>query len=167
MATHGSVGTFEPGTVDWSTYVEQLQYYFSANGVESADKKRSILLANCGPATFKLIRSLIAPCCKYRYNFLQRSGEAGAGILRAQAVCYCTAIQVQHQIQKPWRNDRHLRCCPPRTRRTLLIRRFALRDASGSPCLRRSARRHPKETPLRKRPNLRQGLHSRPGYRGC
>ena len=78
MATHGSVGKFEPGTVDWSTYVEQLQYYFSANGVEAADKKSSILLANCGPAIFKLIRSLLP----------------GAGILRAQAFCYCTAIQV-------------------------------------------------------------------------
>lgn len=59
MATHGSVGKFEPGTVDWSTYIEQLQYYFSANGVEAEDKKRSILLANCGPATYKLIRSLL------------------------------------------------------------------------------------------------------------
>ena len=59
MATHGTVSKFEPATEDWSTYIERLKYYFIANGVDTEDKKRSILLANCGPATFKLVRSLV------------------------------------------------------------------------------------------------------------
>jgi len=59
MATHGTVSKFQPGKEDWSTYVEQLNYYFAANGVTAEETKRSVLLANCGSSTFKLIRSLI------------------------------------------------------------------------------------------------------------
>lgn len=59
MAMHGSISEFKPGGKEaWSTYTERLGYYFEANGVQDAGKKRSILLAVCGPATFKLIKSL-------------------------------------------------------------------------------------------------------------
>ena len=33
MAMHGSVSKFQPGKKDWSTYVEQLNFYFIANSV--------------------------------------------------------------------------------------------------------------------------------------
>ena len=56
---HGTVSKFQPGRDDWSTYVEQLDFYFIANGVASEEQKRSVLLANCGSATFKLIKSLL------------------------------------------------------------------------------------------------------------
>ena len=59
MATHGTVSAFEPGKEDWSTYVERLNHYFVANGVEDAAKKRAILLTACGASTYKLIRSLL------------------------------------------------------------------------------------------------------------
>ena len=59
MAMHSSVSKFQPGKEDWSTYVEQLNFYFIANGVTTDEKKRSILLSNCGSATFKLIKSLL------------------------------------------------------------------------------------------------------------
>jgi hypothetical protein len=60
MATHSTVTRFQPGKDDWSTYIEQLNFYFIANGVtDAAKKKRSILLANCGSAAFKLIRGLL------------------------------------------------------------------------------------------------------------
>ena len=54
MAMHGSISEYtEPGGKEaWSTYTERLGYYFDANGVKDAGKKRSILLAVCGPATF-------------------------------------------------------------------------------------------------------------------
>ena len=56
---HGTVPPYVPSTEDWSAYIERLSHYFIANGVEDATKKRSILLANCGAATYKLIRSLL------------------------------------------------------------------------------------------------------------
>ena len=40
-------------------YVEQLTFYFAANGVTEDKQQSSILLANCGTATFKLIKSLL------------------------------------------------------------------------------------------------------------
>ncbi|KAL5486601.1 hypothetical protein EMCRGX_G019103 [Ephydatia muelleri] len=43
------------------SYCERVEQYFIANGISNADRKRAILLSVCGPATFKLIRSLIAP----------------------------------------------------------------------------------------------------------
>ena len=46
------------GKESWSTYTERLGYYFEANGVTDASKQRSILLSVCGPATFKLMKSL-------------------------------------------------------------------------------------------------------------
>ena len=59
MATHGTVSKFQPNKEDWSTYVEQLTFYFAANGVTEDKQQSSILLANCGTATFKLIKSLL------------------------------------------------------------------------------------------------------------
>jgi len=59
MATHGTVSQFHPQKESWTTYIERLNHYFVANDVEDVEKKRSILLSACGPATYKLIRSLV------------------------------------------------------------------------------------------------------------
>ena len=59
MATHGAVSSFDPSTEDWTTYTERMRHYFVANDVTDADKKRSILLSACGPATYKVIRNLV------------------------------------------------------------------------------------------------------------
>ena len=56
---HGNIAEFKLGGKEsWSTYTERLGYYFEANGVTDANKQRSILLSVCGPATFKLMKSL-------------------------------------------------------------------------------------------------------------
>lgn len=60
MALHGTLTQFDSTQEDWSAYVERLTHYFVANDVKDEAKKRSILLAACGPATYKLIRSLVA-----------------------------------------------------------------------------------------------------------
>ena len=61
MATaHGSMGTFDPEE-DWYSYVERLEQYCEANGIENAEKKRATLLSCCGPKTYGLIRGLVAP----------------------------------------------------------------------------------------------------------
>ena len=61
MAVHGNLGVFDRDLEDWASYCERVEQYFIANGISNADRKRAILLSVCGPATFKLIRSLIAP----------------------------------------------------------------------------------------------------------
>ena len=62
MATHGTMSEFKPaGKESWSNYTERLGHYFVANKVTDAEQKRAILLSACGPATFKLIKSLSDP----------------------------------------------------------------------------------------------------------
>ena len=62
MATHGSVGEFNPDREDWISYTERLTQYFVANGIsEEGVKRKAILLSSCGAATYQLIRNLVAP----------------------------------------------------------------------------------------------------------
>ena len=56
----GQVKEFDGGKEDWPQYVKRLEQFFIANGIEEG-KKRAVLLMAMGPATFKLLRSLIAP----------------------------------------------------------------------------------------------------------
>ena len=62
MATHGSVSAFEQSKEDWTSYVERLDFYFTANDVTIDVKKRAILLSACGASTYKLI------CMSHRSN---------------------------------------------------------------------------------------------------
>ena len=59
MATYGKIQPFNPASDEWTLYVEKLQFYFVANGIVNAVKKRSILLTVCADSTFKLLRSLV------------------------------------------------------------------------------------------------------------
>ena len=59
MTQHESVPEFHPSNEDWISYTERVQHYFTANDVTVEEKKRSILLSNCGATTYKLIRSLV------------------------------------------------------------------------------------------------------------
>ena len=61
MATHGLLFPFDISKDDWTSYVLKLEYYFEANNVTEAGKKKSILLAVCGPAAFRRISSLLTP----------------------------------------------------------------------------------------------------------
>ena len=59
MATHGSLSAFDSSKEDWSSCILRLKYYFEANEVTDSNKKKSILLSACGPATFRRIGSLL------------------------------------------------------------------------------------------------------------
>ena len=62
MATiHGSVGAFDSQVESWTSYTERLEQYFLANDVLVEEKKRAILLSNCGPQTYDLLKNLTAP----------------------------------------------------------------------------------------------------------
>ncbi len=60
IATHNiTLPPFDPASEDWTTYIERGNFYFAANDVIAGAKKRSIFLASCGTATYKLARSLV------------------------------------------------------------------------------------------------------------
>ena len=60
-AIHGSIGPFNSSAEDWTSYSERLQQYFIANDVNDDSKQRAILLSNCGPQTYQLLKSLLTP----------------------------------------------------------------------------------------------------------
>ena len=49
------------GEEDWLQYCERLEFYFVANGVEDAGKRKATLLAACGASTYKLMCDLVSP----------------------------------------------------------------------------------------------------------
>ena len=62
MATHGSIGEFNPAREDWVSYSERLIQYFVANGIsEDGPTRQAILLSSCGADTYQLICNLVAP----------------------------------------------------------------------------------------------------------
>jgi len=56
----GRVGEFDSTVESWQQYVERLGHFLDANGINDGNKKRSVLLSVVGPATYKLLTSLIA-----------------------------------------------------------------------------------------------------------
>ena len=61
VATLGRVDEFDGARDDWPQYVERLEHFFTANGIEDAEKKRSVLLTVIGAATYKTLRNILAP----------------------------------------------------------------------------------------------------------
>ena len=60
----GSIGQIDPfivGKDDWTLYVERLTEYLVANGIESKDKKRAVLVTLMGSQAYELLASLVAP----------------------------------------------------------------------------------------------------------
>ena len=58
---HGFLPEFVPGTEEWGSYVERAEHYFEANGVDTQETRRAVLLSSCGAPTYRLIRNLSTP----------------------------------------------------------------------------------------------------------
>ena len=58
---HRKVSTFDSNQEDWIDYVECLELYFVANGIEDPAKKRAILLNAAGPSIYHLVKTLAIP----------------------------------------------------------------------------------------------------------
>ena len=61
MATLGRIEQFNRESDDWPQYVERLNFYFEANAINAAAKKRAAFLTLVGPEVYKTLRSLVAP----------------------------------------------------------------------------------------------------------
>ena len=60
-ALFGSMNEFDPEKEEWTQYVERLDHFFVANGIENVEKKRAILSTVIGPTTYRLLRNLLSP----------------------------------------------------------------------------------------------------------
>ena len=63
MATlYGKLDEFDPSSgEDWTQYIKQMEYYFLANGITSADKQRAVLINAMGAKAYKTLQNLITP----------------------------------------------------------------------------------------------------------
>ena len=59
--TLGRVEDFDGNKDDWQQYVERLEHFFVANGIDGAEKKRAVFLSVIGPSTYKTLRNLLSP----------------------------------------------------------------------------------------------------------
>ena len=57
----GNLSEFILEKDDWNNYIEQMEFFFQANGIEESNKKKAILLSSCGSNAYKLFKSLAAP----------------------------------------------------------------------------------------------------------
>ena len=67
----GRIPEYDPFSVDWKEYSEQLEQFFLANDVDTSEKKRAILLSSCGSAAYSLFRNLVAPAAPKDKTFEQ------------------------------------------------------------------------------------------------
>ena len=57
----GKIDEFDRHKEEWPQYVERLGFFFIANSITTAEKKRAIFLSVVGAATYKVLRNLISP----------------------------------------------------------------------------------------------------------
>ena len=70
MAECSGIGEFSGKAADWDTYIERMENLFVAHDITNVGKKQAILLSECGAATYKVIRSLVAPRKPNKVDYL-------------------------------------------------------------------------------------------------
>ena len=55
----GRVEYYDSSKEEWTQYVERLEHFFAANGVDTDANKLSAFLAVIGPAVYKVLRKLL------------------------------------------------------------------------------------------------------------
>ena len=57
----GKIDEFDRLKEEWPQYSECVDHFFTANGIDDADRKKSAFLAMIGPVTYALLRNLVSP----------------------------------------------------------------------------------------------------------
>ena len=62
MATnYGRLNEYDSSKETWNNYVERLEYFFLANAIDDADKRKAILLSASRPEIYTLFRNFCSP----------------------------------------------------------------------------------------------------------
>ena len=61
VATFGKLTEYDPEQEEWRSYSERLEFFFTADDIKDAEKKKAILLSSSGSKTYKLFHGLTAP----------------------------------------------------------------------------------------------------------
>ena len=58
MSIVGAVGSFDPSTTQWLSYIEQMEEFFLANNIKDEREKVAILISS---QTYELLKDLCSP----------------------------------------------------------------------------------------------------------
>ena len=67
MSLLGRLDEFDGSKEDWPQYIERVNHFFAAIGIDDAGKK-SAFLSSVGPATYALVRNLVSPGISHMKN---------------------------------------------------------------------------------------------------
>lgn len=60
-ATIGTLVAYDHSSQSWEEYIEIIQHFFAANGINDANKQKSVLISAVGAETYSLMRNLVSP----------------------------------------------------------------------------------------------------------
>ena len=80
---------------NWDIYAEQLEYHCIANNIVDEQRKRAVLLAAMGTATFKIVKSLVSP-----EPLTSKTFEELVQMLRQHFVPQTSVIFKRHLFQR-------------------------------------------------------------------
>ena len=103
--TLGRVDEFDGTKDDWLQYIERLEHFFAANGIDDAAKKRAVLLSVVGAATYKILRSIVSPSKPGEKSYAELV-EALSKYFKPTPVRDRRTFQVSFSCAKSWRVDR-------------------------------------------------------------
>ena len=100
--TIGQIQEFQPDNENFSSYIERVQLFFTANDI-AEDKKIAVLLSMVGSKNYSLLRSLVAPrtpkdlsfdelVSTLRQHFLAETGNNSGTVPFSQALSSCWRI---------------------------------------------------------------------------
>ena len=111
MAVHGQLSAFNSTEDDWQSYTERLEFYFTANNIEDAEKRRAILLSVCVAATYKRIKSLISlskPTEKSFDEIVQLMSDQSLLLLSRDVFSMHDHGSQENLLQSLWQNSKNL-----------------------------------------------------------
>ena len=125
MVLFGHIGEFAEGHKEWPQYMERMEHFLSANGIDSNEPKRAVFLSVIGRGIYKLLCSLVAPeklgektfaelvaaltqhfapkqskiVQRYKYHtHFRRQGESVAVRVRGGVTCIGPDLQFQRHV---------------------------------------------------------------------
>ena len=123
-ALQGPLPEFSGAANEWEIFVKQLTHYFVANGIDDAAKQRATLLSACKMATYKLLRTLVAPAALTIKTFDELVGLAREHHNPKPSVIMRRFLFNTQYVCPSARRDNHkLRRTAPGPRITLRVRR--------------------------------------------
>ena len=107
-AAHGHLHPFDSSVEDWSTFIERAELYFIANDITEDAKKRGVLLSCCGPKTFTMIKSIVAPKKPVKILIMTISSESSVATTTPSRSRLCSAVCLTLAQE---RKESHSRFC--------------------------------------------------------